>query len=126
MTVITQQHTHQVILPPLVEVLGIIARLPFVEGLIDDQETHTVAEIEELRGRRIVTAADGVDAELLEDLQLALHRPQRQGGTKRGVILMDAEALDFQRLAVEKEPPVGGKFGGPDAKRALDAVHKGA
>ena len=120
------QHAEQVALPPLVEVVLVVARLPLVESLVDDDEAHLVAEVEKFGRRRIVGAADGVHPIRPEEFESSFHRTSGQGRAKTGIILMQAEALQFQRLSVQQETSVGCELHGADAEGCLHLVEQTA
>jgi len=64
---------------PVVEITGVVVRLlghgPGVEKLVQHEEAHPVAQVEELGGDGVVRGADGVDAELLQLRQPLLPHP---------------------------------------------------
>ena len=70
---VANNHIAQVGFPPLVKVFSIIARLPFVESLVDDDKSHFVAEVEKFGSRLIMTATNGIHAIFLADFQASLH-----------------------------------------------------
>ena len=60
MVTVAHQHVLQVLLPPRIEILRIIAGLPLVERLVNNDKPHAVAKVEELRRRLVVAAPDGI------------------------------------------------------------------
>ena len=108
-------------LAPLVEELAVAeARLvlaPLVERLVHHHEAHAVAQLEQLRRRRVVAGADGVHAHRLEDLELALDGAVVGGGAERPQVVVLADALERDARAVQQEPAVGGELERADAER---------
>lgn len=81
MVAVAHQHVLQVLLPPRIEILRIIAGLPLVERLVDNDKPHAIAKVEKLRRRLVVAAPDGIHSVLLTNLQFAFHGTQRQSRT---------------------------------------------
>ena len=81
MVTVAHQHVLQALLPPRIEILRIIAGLPLVERLVNNDKPHAVAKVEELRRRLVVAAPDGIHSVLLTNLQFAFHGTQRQSRT---------------------------------------------
>ena len=93
---------------------GVPAAHPFVLGwrelverLVLDEEAQAVAEVEELRRRRIVAGADGVDADLFERAQAPLPDAVGHRGAEAAGVVVHADALELQRLLVQEEPAPG-------------------
>ena len=101
----------QVLLPPLVDQLVVVVRVllvaPAVEGLVDDQQAQLVAGPQEgLRGR-VVRGAHGVESALLQQAHLAVLGFVVRGRAEHAVVVVDAGAVELQRLAVEQQAPLG-------------------
>lgn len=66
----------QILFVPFPEQRGIIAGFlahgPAVEGLVHDEEAHLIGQIQQFGSRGVVGSADGIAAEALQDLELAL------------------------------------------------------
>ena len=90
----------------LVIALGHLAERPLVERLGHDEKAQPIAEIEELRGGRIVRRADGVCAHRLERLQPALPDPERHRGTNCAAVMMQIDASELYAATVEQESPI--------------------
>ncbi len=74
------------------------------------------------RRRRIVARADRVAAHLLQDLQLALHRPVVERHSQRAEVRVIARPVHLHVLPVEKESRVGIELDRADAERRLVAI----
>ena len=90
--------------------------------LVNDNESHLVAQVKKLRRRLVVRASDGIHTILLEHLQTPLHRTERQGCAQTGIVLVQAEAFELQLLAIQQETPVAGERHGTNAERGLANV----
>ena len=110
MVTVAHQHVLQVLLPPRIEILRIIAGLPLVERLVNNDKPHAVAKVEELRRRLVVAAPDGIYPILLANLQFAFHGTQGQSRTQRGIVLVQTETFQLQGLPVEQETAVGSEL----------------
>src|ERR1700677_5279157 len=75
----------------------------FIKRLIHHEKAHAVAQIEKVRVRRIVAGANGVDADFLEQTQTSLPRLVGHGRAERTRIMMNANAFELGRNAVEKK-----------------------
>ena len=80
---------------------------PFVEGLVHDQEAHAVAEVEKFRRGRIVAAADGVAARLLEEFQTPLPDLDRHGRAQRAASWCRQTPLSFSAWPLIEKPLAG-------------------
>ena len=107
----------QVALVPFVEVVGIVvlslAAAPHVEELVLHQQSHAVAQRQQLGRRRIVRCSDGVHTHLLHDLQLTLDGAAVHHGSERTRIMVQAYAVYLHGRVVEEE-----SFGGVIAQIA--------
>ena len=102
------------------------AGLPFVEGLVHDEEAHSVAEVEKFRGGRVVGRADGVAAHGAEEFEAALPHAQGDGGADGSGFVVEADAVDFDVFAVEEEAAVGVEGGFADAEGGVVDVGENA
>ena len=125
---VAEDHARDVPLPPFVEmdVVGValldLGHAPFVEGLVHDQESQLVAEVEELRGGRIVAGADGVAAHRAERFQAALPDPLGHGRAHATAVVMQADAVELHVLAVDQAALVGVETHLPDPQRRVVLV----
>jgi len=74
---------------------------------------------------RIMAGADRIAAHLLHDLELAFQSPGIDHGSKRPQVAMQADALQGDVLAVEKESFEGVELDGADAEKGLLPVDDG-
>ena len=99
-----------------------VLRRGHLPRLGDDQHAQAVAGVEQRRRRRVVRAAPGVRAQMLE----ARDPPFVQGiGNRRadaGVVVVVARALELERPAVEEEALRGIERDRADAERRLERV----
>ena len=120
MIAVAQDHALQIALPPLLEVEVVVlrilvARLPAVEGLVDDEHPEAVAGIEEITRRRIVAGADRVEAAGLQHLDAALFGAGNACRSERAVVVMHASAAKLDALAVHAQALRGIDFDLADA-----------
>ena len=118
-------------LVPLVEDPGIavaahlsLAGFPFVEGLVHDQKAHAVAEVQELGRRRIVAGSDSIAAHLAQGLETPLPNPLRHGRAHGAGVVVQANSVQFDVLAIQQEPAVGVEDRLADADGGLVLVHR--
>ena len=121
MVPVAADEVHHVALRPLREVLvvalGHLADGPFVERLVHDEEAEPVAQIEELRGRRVVRGADGVGPHGLQRLEPAAPDRFRHGRAEAARVVMQVHAPHLHPAAVEQEPAILVVGDGADAER---------
>ena len=103
----------------------IFCKLPFVEDLIHDKESHLIAEIEQHRFRRIVRAAYAVAAHLLQLLKPALPALTKAHRSGKSAVMMYAHALDFDRYSIQQKAAVPVKHSRPDSDPAGHLIHCG-
>ena len=127
MVAVAAHHVAQVALAPLVEILAVavgnLGDAPHVEGLVHHHQAHAVAQLQQLRRRRIVAGADGVDARALEDFQLPFGGPAVHRHSQRAQIGVIAHALNLVGLAVQQEALFLVEGDGTDAEGRLVTVH---
>ena len=109
-------------IPVQVVVVGFLGQLPGIEKLVQHQESHLVAEVQQFRGGRIVRSADGVAAHLLEDLELALDGAAVDGRTQCSEIVMVADSVELHLAAIEQETLFHIPFADADAETGLRPV----
>ncbi len=95
---------------------------PGVEGFIEDHEAHLVGEFEKFRCRRVVAGTDGIASHVAEHLQLPLQGADVDGGAQRAEVVMIADAIELEMLAVDEEAGVGVILEGADAERGFIGV----
>jgi hypothetical protein len=78
----------------------------FQVGLIDHVQAVPVAQVEEVRVRRVMAGANGVDVVLLHQEHVAEHVLAGHGAPVVRVVLVAVHAPQFDRLAVDEHPPV--------------------
>ena len=124
MIAVAAQLRAPVLLVPVVEEQMIIVRplaaLPAIKRLVHHQHAHPVAQIEQFRRGRIVAGADGVAAHLLQNLNLPLQRAGVDGRAERAQVVMVANAVESDALAVQQETVVGGELDRADAEGRFD------
>src|SRR6266567_744327 len=105
---------------PLFEIEMVVVRIfchgPAVKQFIHYQKTHPIAEIQELRSRRIVSCTDCIYAKLLECLKPSLPRAQRHSSAKCARVMMKTNAFYFEVATVEPKTCVRIKVKFPDAE----------
>src|SRR5208282_4084278 len=114
---VAAQHGAQVGVVPLLEIKMVaVLRLaagvlgesvrpvtgPFIEGLIEDVKPKLIAQVVKLRGEGMMAGANSVAAHLLEAGQA--HGPDggRHGVAEGAGVLVQADALEFDGLAVDE------------------------
>ncbi len=129
---ITLEHGPELLRPPVLEAalahvplarvpLGV--PLPLVERLVDDEEAHAIAQIQHLGSRRIVAAADGVAAQLLENRQATRQHRVRHCRADAAPIVVEADALHLDAPTVEQEALVLVEARLADAERSCVVVN---
>src|SRR5580765_8818026 len=93
----------------VVIVAGLAAN-PAIEGFVHDDEPETIGDVEQFRSRRVVAGANGIAAHLLKDFELTFERAGVDGGAERAEIVMIANAVERDALAVQKETVVSSEF----------------
>ena len=85
----------------VVEAVAVLRIGPAVEDLLVEQDTLLLAHLNEHARRRVVRRADGVAAHLLQDTHLALDSRTAIDGTQGALIVVHADALELDILAVK-------------------------
>ena len=101
---------------------AILADGPAIEHLVHHQKAQAVAQIEELRGGRIMGGANCVATDLLKEFQPAFPRPEGNGRTQAAGIVMEADAFDTNVFTVEEQTLVGVEADAADAERGLGFI----
>ena len=104
------------------ELADVFGRDVEVARFVHDEHSQSVAYVEKLLGWRVVGAADGIDAHFLELAHAELPKGGRHGDADSRVVLMVADALDFQRLVVEIKTRGGIEAQGAESTRCDHAV----
>ena len=89
--------------------------VPLVEALVPHEDSHLVAEVENLLRRRVVRRPERVYAHVLHDFELATHRALVERHAKRPEVGMEVHALELHAASVQVEPVVRRELGGADA-----------
>ena len=90
--------------------------------LVNNENSFAVADVQQRGCHGVVRSAVGVAAQHLELADAPFLQRVRYGRAHAGMVLMQVYPLEFQRFAIEKEPPVCGEFGIPDADNGFVAV----
>ena len=110
--VAADERAHVLLVPVGEEQVVIVRRFcpdPAIESLIHHDEAHSVAKVQQLRRGRIVAGADGVAAHLLQHFELTFQGAGVDGGAERAEVVMIADAVELNALAVEQKAVVGGR-----------------
>ena len=83
---------------------------PLVEALRHDQHPHLVCQLDQLRGGHIVRGADGIDAHILHLLDLSADGDLIHRCSEWPEVVVEADALEGHRLAIEVKALVGTKL----------------
>ena len=123
---VAQDQVRQVALVPLVEEAGIVVlRLlapPHVEALVHHDQSHRVAHVQQLRGRRIVRRADRVHTHRLEFRELTMQGILIEGSAQAAEVVMLADAVQLEVLAIEPEAGLRIELEIAEARRGLHLV----
>ncbi len=106
---------------PAFYAVGLI--VPFVKSLVPNDESHPVAQIQQLRRRRIVTGADGIYSHLAHDFQLPLHGTGVKRRPERPVIVVQIHAVKLHTPAVKIKTVVGREPERADAEGGCVRIH---
>ena len=124
---VTKYQVRQVALMPLVEEAGIvILRLltsPHVEALVHHDESHRVAHVQQFRSRRVVGTADGVHTHGLQFGELAVQGIFIQCSTQATEVVMLADTVELEVLAIEPEACLWVEPKTPKACRSLIVIN---
>ncbi len=111
---------------PLVEQRRVTVRFlgnrPGIGELVQHQDAHFVAQIQQFGRGRIVRSAQRVHAHGLQNLQLTLRRAPVPRRAQRAQIVVHANALQLHGLAVEQKTFVGLPTNIAHAKRRVITV----
>ena len=116
----------EVALVPFVEVGGVVelgfAFAPNVGEIGHYDESHLVAEVEQLGGGCVVRGADAVAAHCFQHLKLPLDGAFVNGGAKAAKVVVVAHSADFQWFAVQNESLLAVEFKLPHAKTGTHGI----
>ena len=96
--------------------------LPLVETFVDNQHTQRVAGVEEGFGGQVMARAHGIVALCLHQFYLAYLGTVDGGTAQKSVVVVDAAAAKFHRLAVEQETLVGRERDSADAEGDFQGI----
>ncbi len=85
-------------------------------------KAHPVGEFEQFGRGRVVARADGVDAHLFHNFKLPLQRPRVDRAAERAEVVVVADAVEKDALAVEKEAALRVELDRANAEDRLVAV----
>ena len=83
---------------------------------VDDEDALTVADVKQGGRHRIVRSTVGIAAKLLQLSDAPGLQGIGDGSPHAGMVLMEIDTLQFQRLAVEEEATLGIEGDGADAR----------
>ncbi len=96
-------------------IIGRLRALPHIEGLIHDQQSHLIGQIQCLCRKRIVGEADGIGAHLLHDAVLPGKCIPVKGRAQCSLVRVQADAVELHVPAVQRKAPVRSKGDLPEA-----------
>ena len=127
MVAVTQNEIAQVPLMPFVEITGIVVSClffaPHIKCLIHHNESHTVAQVEQLRSRGIVGAAYAIASHLFQNLQLAFDGTNIHRCAQATQVMMHAHSVYLHRLSIEGKAFLRIKAESTDAHRSFITVY---
>ena len=114
MIAVAQHQVGEVALMPLVEEAGIVVLCltasPHVEALVHYDDAHSVAHVQQLGCGRVMRAADGIDTHGLELGEFAMEGIFVKCGTQATEVVVLADAIEFEVLAVKPKASLGVEF----------------
>ena len=107
------------------EVIGVsvLGLDPAVKEFFNHQQAQLVADVDEVLVGGVVAGADGVDAHVLHDGELAVHGVIVGGGAQSALVVVEADAVELDIFAVEMEA-VAVKAEISEAEGGLHRVHR--
>ena len=99
----SHERAHVLLMPVGKDQVKIQRRLflqPDIEGLVQDEKTHPVRQLQQLRRRRVVTHPQRIAAHFPQHFQLALRRPDIERGAERAEIVMIVGSFDGDPFTV--------------------------
>ena len=130
MVAVAMDEVGHVPLVPFVEVVAVpvgadlcFRHLPLVEGLVHDQESHAVAQVQKLLRVGIVAGAYGVTAHLSQQFEAPLPDPLGHRRPHAAGVVVQAHAVQLHLLAVQQEALVGVENRFADADGRIVLVH---
>ena len=103
-------------------VISLFAPDPAVKRLIHHHHPQAVAEIQQLRGGRVVAGANGVAPHFLEQLDLALQCANIQSGSQSAEIMVIANAIQRHARAIEKKAIVRAELDRANSKGCFKEI----
>ena len=104
----------EISLVPLIKETGIVAirflAAPHIETLIHHEEAHRITHVQQFRSRRIMTAADGIHTHIAKDGELAMHRILIHRCTQTAEVVVLADTIELDVLAIQEETLPGIKL----------------
>ena len=116
--------------PPVGKRLGVVVVHlgfgPHVEGLVHHQHAEAVARVEHPPAHRVVRAAQGVEAGVLQDLDAAFVGPRDGRRADHAIVVVDARPAELNCFAIDAQAALGVDLNRADAKGRGLAVDLGA
>src|SRR5271166_1614479 len=126
MIAVAQHHRREVLLPPLIEVAGVIelnfVRLSHIERFIQHQDTDAIACIQERGGWRVMRRSHGIVTSRLEQLDSSFFSTVKSRRSEGSVVMMNAAADQLDGLPIEHQAFIGRPGKRPHAKAGLEPV----
>ena len=127
MIAVAQYKVGEVALCPFVKKSGIVvlslASAPHIKRLIHDYKSHRVTHGEQFGRWRIMRAAYGVGAHLLQYAKLAMKGIFIDSRTQATEVMVLAHTVYLHRLSVERESLGGIEFEGTESSGGLVCIH---
>ena len=101
--------------------LGVVCVVPAGQ-LVDDVETEAIAGLEEVRIRRVMSGAHGVEVHRPDEPHVALADRRCGGPARAGPERVSADALELHPSAVDEEAGPGAELDRPKSEALLDPV----
>ena len=127
MVTVAEDEIREVALVPLVEETGIVVlRLltaPHIKRLVHDDDTHRVAHIQEFRCRGIMRRAYAVHTHCLQFREFTVQGILAEGSTQTAEVMMLADTIDLEVLAIEPEARLWIEFEVTEARGGLHLIN---
>ncbi len=109
--VVLGHHLSRRVLPELgeiqAEVVGVLGLVPHIRQLVHHQNTHVITGFQQGRPRRMVGAANGVEARLLQLFHAETLGLVEVRAADNAVVVMNAGSPELHGLAVDAKPLAG-------------------
>ena len=126
MVAIAENMIGQITFVPFIEEMGIIVRCfslaPHVERLVHHNEPHPVAQLKQLRCRRIMGCADTVYTHFLQYLELPFNGSRVDSCPQTTQVVVHADSFYFGMFAIEEESLFGIECEGADTERSYIVI----